>query len=196
MERGRPIHQLTHTEARQTCLARSGRDERKRRAHTRPELKENEIMVPTAMATPVGLAAVPVNALTRHMPVLAGDAAARPVAQLRPPIRGGLPPHARRRVREFIEAHLTENITIQVLAAIAGLSMFHFARTFKQSEGVTPHEYLVQRRVQRAQDLLTATNLSLAEVALAAGFTDQSHCARWFRQHVGVTPGRYRWALR
>jgi AraC-like DNA-binding protein len=114
---------------------------------------------------------------------------------LRPQIRGGLPPRALRRVREFIEAHLERTISIQALATTAGLSMYHFARAFKQSEGMTPHDYLVQYRVRRACDLLAATDLPLSEIALAAGFADQSHCARWFRKHVGVTPRSYRLLL-
>jgi len=129
-------------------------------------------------------------------PAPTGEAAALSPAQLRPRIRGGLPPHALRRVREFIEAHLAENISIQALATIAGLSVYHFARAFKQSEGITPHGYLVKCRVRRAQDLLAATDLSLSEVALASGFADQSHCARRFREHVGVAPGSYRWSMR
>ena len=116
--------------------------------------------------------------------------------QLRTRIRGGLPPRALRNVREFIETHLEDNIGIQALAAAAGLSMYHFARAFKQSEGVSPHHYLVQRRVRRTQDLLTATDLPLSEIALAAGFADQSHCARRFREHVGTTPSSYRWSMR
>jgi len=63
-------------------------------------------------------------------------------------VRGGLPPRALRNVREFIEAHLEDNISIQALAAAAGLSMYHFARAFKQSEGVSPHHYVVRRRVR------------------------------------------------
>jgi transcriptional regulator GlxA family with amidase domain len=113
-----------------------------------------------------------------------------------PPNRGGLPPGALRRVRDYVEAHLEDNIDIQALADAAGLSMYHFARAFKQSEGVTPHEYLVLRRVHRARDLLTSTDLPLAEIARACGFSDQSHCARRFREHFGVTPSRYRWSMR
>src|SRR5882762_3664834 len=131
-----------------------------------------------------------------HLVSSAGDVAAEKVVQLRPRIRGGLPPRALRRVREFIEAHLEENIGVQVLASTAGLSMCHFARAFKRSEGVTPHNYLVQCRVRRAKDLLAATDLPLSEIALASGFSDQSHCARRFREHVGVTPSSYRWSLR
>jgi transcriptional regulator GlxA family with amidase domain len=124
------------------------------------------------------------------------DAAASTVVALRPRIRGGLPPRALRRVREFVDEHLEENIGIQALASIAGLSMYHFARAFKQSERITPHEYLIQCRVQRAKDLLAETDLPLSEIALASGFSDQSHCARRFREHVGVTPSSYRWSLR
>jgi transcriptional regulator GlxA family with amidase domain len=134
--------------------------------------------------------------LPGHLISSAGDVAASNVVQLRSRIRGGLPPRALRRVREFIEAHLEENISIQALASIAGLSMYHFARAFKQSEGMTPHEYLIQCRVQRAKDLLAETDLSLSEIALASGFSDQSHCARRFREHVGVTPSSYRWSTR
>ena len=65
---------------------------------------------------------------------------------------GGLPPRALRRVREYVESHLQENIGLEELAATAGLSMFHFARVFKQSEGVTPHSYLLQRRVSRLKN--------------------------------------------
>ncbi len=131
-----------------------------------------------------------------HLVSSAGDVAASTVVQLHPRIRGGLPPRALRRVREFVEAHLEENISIQALASIAGLSMYHFARAFKQSEGMTPHEYLIQCRVRRAKDLLAATDLPLSEIALASGFSDQSHCARRFREHVGVTPSSYRWSTR
>ena len=110
--------------------------------------------------------------------------------------RGGLPPRAQRRVREYITAHLEDNVSIQALAGIVGLSMYHFARAFKQSEGMTPHRYLLQCRVKRVQELLAGTDMPLSEIALAAGFSDQSHCARRFREFVGVTPSRYRWSMR
>ena len=112
------------------------------------------------------------------------------------PSRGGLPPRVLRRVREYIAAHLQKNISIRMLADVAGLSMFHFARTFKQSEGVTPHRFLLQSRLRRVQELLANTELPLSQIAIAAGFSDQSHCARRFREFVGVTPRRYRWSTR
>ena len=110
--------------------------------------------------------------------------------------RGGLPPGAMRRVREYVDAHLGESMDLPELASIAGLSVFHFARQFKQSAGVTPHSYLVQRRVERAQDLLARTDLALSEIAVAAGFSDQSHLARHFRQMLGTTPREFRWSQR
>jgi AraC-like DNA-binding protein len=83
-----------------------------------------------------------------------------------------------------------------MLAGIAGLSVFHFAREFKQSTGVTPHEYLVQRRVKRAQNMLARTDFSLSDVALASGFSDQSHLTRHFRRMLGTTPREFRWTHR
>ena len=150
----------------------------------------------TALAVPVAMSAVSVEKVPKQVPAPTGEAAALLPAQLNPRIRGGLPPRVMRRVREFIEAHLTENISIQALATVAGLSKYHFARAFKRSEGMAPHEYLVQCRLRRAQHLLATTDLPLSEVALASGFSDQSHCARRFREHIGVTPGSYRWSLR
>ncbi len=118
------------------------------------------------------------------------------LSQPPPQVRGGLPPGAVRRVREYVESHLSESIDLAALADIAGVSLYHFARAFKQSAGVTPHHYLVRRRVERAQEMLARTELSLSEVALSAGFSDQSHLARHFRQVVGMTPGRFRWSRR
>jgi transcriptional regulator of acetoin/glycerol metabolism len=118
--------------------------------------------------------------------------------QQAPPLlaRGGLPPGAMRRVREHMEMHLSESMDLVELAAIAGLSVYHFARAFKQSAGVTPHHYLVRRRVERAQEMLARSEIPLSKIALAAGFSDQSHLARHFRQMLGMTPGQFRWSQR
>jgi transcriptional regulator GlxA family with amidase domain len=107
-------------------------------------------------------------------------------------VRGGLLPGAIRRVRQYIETHLDEKVSLQTLASVAGVSMFHFARAFKQSEGVTPHDYLIQCRVRRTMELLAGTDLPISEVAVSAGFSDQSHCVRRFRERVGVCPRVYR----
>jgi AraC-like DNA-binding protein len=113
-----------------------------------------------------------------------------------PQAQGGLSPSAMRRVREFAEAHLSDSIDLATLAAVAGLSIHHFARGFKQSAGVTPHHYLTQKRVERAQAMLADADLSLSEIAYAVGFSDQSHLARHFRQMLGITPGQFRWSQR
>lgn len=123
------------------------------------------------------------------------------LAELRGPerparARGGLPPGAMRRIHEYIEAHMSENIEVSMLATVASLSLYHFAREFKRSVGITPHNYLVCKRVERAKDMLAHTDYSLTEIALAAGFADQSHLARHFRQIVGSTPRQFRWSQR
>ena len=110
-------------------------------------------------------------------------------------VRGGLPPRVLRRVREHIDAHIERRISVEALAKLANLSVCYFVRAFKQSVGLTPHDYLIRRRVERTMELLSATDLSLSEIALAAGFADQSHCARRFRQHVGMSPRDYRWSI-
>jgi transcriptional regulator GlxA family with amidase domain len=101
---------------------------------------------------------------------------------------GGLSPSAMRRVQEYVEVHLGENIDLSMLAGVAGLSLHHFARQFKQSAGVTPHVYLTQTRVERAQEMLARTDLPQAQIALAVGFFDQGHLARHFRHMLGITP--------
>jgi AraC-like DNA-binding protein len=111
-----------------------------------------------------------------------------------PQAQGGLSPGAIRRIREYVDAHLGDSMDLATLAAVAGLSIHHFARGFKQSTGLTPHHYLTQKRVERAQDMLANSALSLSEIAYAVGFSDQSHLARHFRQMLGITPGRFRWS--
>jgi AraC-like DNA-binding protein len=108
------------------------------------------------------------------------------------PARGGLPPATLGRIRDYVDAHLGETIDLVSLAATADLSVYHFARSFRQSEGITPHAFILERRVAKARELLTSTRLPLSEIALETGFADQSHFARRFRQAVGVSPGQFR----
>ncbi len=109
-----------------------------------------------------------------------------------PSIRGALNPRSLRRVTDFIEAQLNEELSIEVLAKEASLSPFHFARAFKGATGTTPHRYLTHRRIERAKVLITEGELPLVEVADECGFSSQAHFSRRFKQFVGTTPGEYR----
>jgi AraC family transcriptional regulator len=105
--------------------------------------------------------------------------------------RGGLTASTRRRVIDYIEAHLGESMTLAELAGVAGLTLHHFAREFRKAVGTPPHEYVTARRVDRAKQMLRFGGTSLADVALANGFSDQAHFTRVFRKRVGTTPGAY-----
>jgi AraC-like DNA-binding protein len=105
---------------------------------------------------------------------------------------GRLTARRERRVREFIEAHLAENISLADLAGECGLSAAHFARAFRRSMGMAPHQFLTARRIERARDLLIHTTLPLAEVAARCGFSDQSHFTKVFRRLAGASPGSFR----
>jgi AraC family transcriptional regulator len=110
----------------------------------------------------------------------------------RDPAPGGLAAWQLNRVCDFLLAHLALDIGLSTLADLVGLSPKHFARAFKQSTGVPPHQWLIARRIERAQALLHSTRLTLSEVALNCGFADQSHFTATFRRVTGNSPGRYR----
>ena len=93
---------------------------------------------------------------------------------------------------EYVEEHLDDGPSLEQMAAVARLSVYHFARQFKAATGLPPHEYIIARRVERAKQFLQGGGLSLAEVAASAGFSDQSQFSRHFKRLVGVTPGQFR----
>lgn len=105
---------------------------------------------------------------------------------------GGLGASRERRVREYIEAHLEGDLSIQALAGIAGLSPQHFAVLFRQSTRFTPHQYVNHRRIAHAQQLLADKDTALIDVSLECGFSSQSQFITTFRKLVGITPGRFR----
>jgi AraC family transcriptional regulator len=109
---------------------------------------------------------------------------------------GGLAPAVRRRVRDYIDAHLGEALTLDELARVAALSTYHFARMFHVSFGEPPHAWVLGRRLAHARALLVRSPEDLAGVARACGFGNASHLSRAFLRATGVTPGRYRAAAR
>jgi AraC-like DNA-binding protein len=115
-----------------------------------------------------------------------------PMPETPDPSRGGLSPTQKNRVCDFIEEHIGEKISLGALSSMAGLSTNHFARAFQQSVGMPPHRYLLRRRVQHVEQMLRDTQLPLSQIALAAGFSDQSHLARHFRRLTGMPPSMAR----
>jgi len=106
--------------------------------------------------------------------------------------RGGLSSRALRRVRERIENGLANGVTLNDLAREVGLSRAHFARAFKTSTGVPPHQFVTSRRIERAKELLRHSDQPLADIALTVGFSSQAHFTDQFRRITGITPLRLR----
>jgi AraC family transcriptional regulator len=107
-------------------------------------------------------------------------------------LRGGLPAWQQKRVVEFIEAHLAEDVSLAALAELTDLSLYHFARAFRQSFGAPPHRYHMGRRMDRAKALLQKPALSVTEIGIETGFRETSSFTRAFRKFTGLTPTEYR----
>lgn len=95
-------------------------------------------------------------------------------------------------VFEYIEANLSQKITLSDLASVVGVGKFYLCRLFKSSTNLTPYNYVLQQRVKRAKKLLKNSDLSICDIALECGFSNQSHLAKHFRNTVGTTPRGYR----
>jgi AraC family transcriptional regulator len=108
---------------------------------------------------------------------------------------GGMAPSTLRRCIVLMEARLERDLGLGELASEAGLSTSHFIRSFRESTGKTPYQFLLERRVQRAQTLMRDPRASLSEIAISSGFADQHHLARVFRRITGITPSTYRRSL-
>jgi AraC family transcriptional regulator len=113
-------------------------------------------------------------------------------SQAIPDQRGGLPKSALRHVTDFVNDNLSMHLGLSEMAGVANLSQYHFSRQFKRSTGLSPHQYVIGRRVERARELLSKTDLSVGAVASAVGFTHQSHLAHHTRRHFGVPPSSLR----
>jgi AraC family transcriptional regulator len=108
------------------------------------------------------------------------------------PSAGRLARWQEERSKEMMDQGLAGNVSLAELARECRLSVTHFVRAFHRSTGLSPHQWLLARRIDRARSFLTATEFTLAEVALACGFSDQSHLTRVFTASVGTSPGRWR----
>ncbi|MCA1434139.1 helix-turn-helix transcriptional regulator [Bradyrhizobium sp. BRP20] len=126
-------------------------------------------------------------ALTAHVAQAYGGL--RPCTE---PNRGGLAPWQVNRVCERLESDLGGKLSLQEIAAEFDLSISHFSRAFRISTGLPPHQWLLRQRVKAAKQLMTVRDLSLSEIAISAGFANQSHFTRVFSSVVGVSPGTWR----
>ncbi len=110
-------------------------------------------------------------------------------------LKGGLAAHQRRQLVAYIDSQMAEPISLGQLAGLCALSEYHFARMFRASFGLPPHQYVLARRLDRARQMLRGTMLPLGEIALACGFASASHFTNRFKQVLGGTPGEYRQAF-
>ncbi|SDG17719.1 MULTISPECIES: helix-turn-helix domain-containing protein [unclassified Duganella] len=117
---------------------------------------------------------------------------AQSVPQHQQRVRGGLAPVVRRRLADYIEAHLAQSITVGMLAELACLSEYHLVRMFKTSFGMTPSAWIAARRIDRARTLLKSSGQPLQQIADACGYADLSHFSHRFRDATSASPSRYR----
>ncbi|MDE1995757.1 MAG: helix-turn-helix transcriptional regulator [Rhizobiaceae bacterium] len=97
-----------------------------------------------------------------------------------------------RRIRDYVAAHLDEDITVADLAAVANLSLFHFTRLFTATTGMPPHRYVAQQRLERSMAQLASGQMALSDIAFGSCFSSQASFSRAFRRATGMTPGQYR----
>lgn len=109
-----------------------------------------------------------------------------------PTYEGGLPTYQLNQVLDYIEAGLAGEIKLADLAGLLGMSPFHFGRMFKQSMGISPHQYVIQQRIERAKYLLKHSDQTIIDIALECGFNSHSHLSKQFRKVMGVAPRNFR----
>jgi AraC family transcriptional regulator len=127
------------------------------------------------------------DALVAHF--LGRFVTARPATRA---VTGGLSAYKLRRTVAYIQTHLAQELSLSTLAAVAQTSPTHFARLFKHVTRLAPHQYVIRCRMEHAKRLLAETDMSLVEIGLQVGCTDQSHFTALFRTHVSLTPKAYR----
>ncbi len=107
-------------------------------------------------------------------------------------LKGGLSPHQKNRAEGYLAAHFAKDVSLGELAAHCGLSRAHFARAFRRTVGISPHQWLLRYRVDQAKAMMLEGSSSIAGTALACGFADQSHLTRIFTRVTGVSPAAWR----
>jgi transcriptional regulator GlxA family with amidase domain len=113
----------------------------------------------------------------------------------RRPRAGGAPPLLRwqaSRVQEYIETNIAQPIRVSDLSALVSRTAAHFSRAFKRSYGLSPHAYVLRRRIELASQLMIQSSTPLSQIALKCGFNDQPHLCKQFRKHTGATPAAWR----
>jgi AraC family transcriptional regulator len=106
-------------------------------------------------------------------------------------IKGGLAAWQQKAVTAYIDEHLAEPVSLATLAQLVRLSVYYFCRAFKQSFGVPPHRYHINRRIERAKALLARRDISVTEIGMAVGFSETSSFSAAFRKATGLTPSNY-----
>ena len=117
---------------------------------------------------------------------------ARSQAAFERPLERPLPPETTQRIARFVEEHLDRPLTVPDLAAMAHLSPSQFTRSFKAACGLPPYRFILERRLERAKQLLSTTDMPVAEVALDSGFSCQSHLTNVFKRMMGTSPAKFR----
>jgi AraC family transcriptional regulator len=97
-----------------------------------------------------------------------------------------------RRIMDFVQDHLDQDLSLEALAQQVGFSPYHFARLFRHTTGESPHQFVLRQRIERAQRLLDTSEMPLIHVARVCGFANQSHLTQTFKRHLGLTPRTYR----
>lgn len=171
--------------------------------YRRVDFRYADVTSPVISSLAVSVARIATDPDAQRWPLLAYSAsvalAMGIVRQLSPQastvldaLPSGLSGERKRRLLEYIDAHLADPMTLDELADAASLSPYHLIRSFKAEMGVTPFRWVLQQRVERARRLLEITDLPLATIAYACGFSSQSHFSTSFKQVVGATPAVYR----
>jgi len=124
--------------------------------------------------------------------LILSDTVATMQASQQPGTQKGLSLEQVAKITDYIDTHLDHALNLEKLAALVHVSPFHFARVFKQTTGLSPHQFVIKHRIEKAKDLLENTNISIASIALDVGFSSQSHFSTAFKKSAGVPPKAFR----